>query len=117
MHKLLLILLLLSSNSYSACLDTAYSTFEINHCLIVELKAEKQKLNDTLQQAYKTSPNIKKEIKQSQLAWLAYKQSHCGAVHDLNAGGSLWRIVVPACVLRLTKLRINELYADFAETH
>jgi len=118
MNKLLLTsLLLLSFNSYSACLDSAYSTMEMRKCYVDEFKAEEQKLSDTLQQAYKTSPSITKEIKQSQLTWLGYRKSHCNAVYASYDFGSMRFIEEPACLVNLTKLRINELYTDFVETH
>ena len=61
--------------------------------------------------------NIAKEIKQSQLTWLAYRKSHCSAVYASYDFGTMRLIETPACMVRLTKLRINELYSNFVETY
>jgi len=89
----------------------------MRECYVNELKVEEQKLNNMLKQAYKVSPNIAKEIKQSQLTWLAYRKSHCSAVYASYDFGTMRLIETPACMVRLTKLRINELYSNFVETY
>jgi len=117
MNKLLLTsLLLLSFNSYSACLDSAYSTMEMRKCYVDEFKAEEQKLSDTLQQAYKTSPSITKEIKQSQLTWLGYRKSHCNAslILTLYCLGSTPSVSIPKIRLKESMALLPSLSLEMA---
>ena len=109
----ILLLLLISFNAYSACLDGALTTVDMRNCYIVELKVEEQKLNDTLNQAYKESSWIAKEIKQSQEAWVQYRNSHCDAIYSYYERGTMRFIAHPACMVEITKVRQKELYIDF----
>ncbi len=112
-HKLIPLSILLSLGVHSACLDDAYTTADMSNCYTAELKVEDQKLNVVLNKAYKESSWIAKEIEQSQVAWLQYRDTHCSAIYSYYERGTMRFIARPSCMVELTKKRQKEIYINF----
>jgi uncharacterized protein YecT (DUF1311 family) len=122
--KSFLLLFLISSHLYaatddvySACLESAKTTLSITDCHIVELKSVERTLNDTLNNAYRESSWIENEIRQSQEAWVQYRDTHCSAIYSYYENGTMRLIAHPSCMVELTKQRQEEIYTNFVKSY
>ena len=104
----------MSFDTLSDCLDDAYTTIDMSNCYTAELKMEEQRLGMTLNEAYNESNWIAKEIKDSQIAWVQYREAHCKAVYSYYEKGTMRFIAHPSCMIELTKKRQQEIYINFA---
>jgi len=89
------------------------STMEMRACFISELKVEEQKLSSALEKALKSSDWVAKEIKQSQNAWIKYRDAHCGAVWSSDSPGTMRLISYPSCLVNLTRQRTKDVLRSF----
>jgi len=110
-----IIFLMLGSANASECNRNA-STLEIRDCLVGELWAQDMKLEKVLNEALNSSSWVAKEIQVSQKSWSDYRDTHCSAVYALSGRGTIRLIEAPACMIELTKQRINTLSKYFV-TH
>jgi uncharacterized protein YecT (DUF1311 family) len=115
--KVILLLVILSHNVNSnTCLDGAETTQDMSDCYSRELKIEGQKLDVILSKAYNESSWIIKEIKESQMAWIQYREAHCKAIYSSYENGTMRFIAHPACMVELTKTRQEEIYTNFIKS-
>jgi uncharacterized protein YecT (DUF1311 family) len=114
-NKLIPLSILLGFNAHGACLDDAETTQSMSDCYTVELKVEERELDTMLNKAYKESSWITEEIKQSQVAWLQYRNAHCNAVYAYYERGTMRFIAHPSCMVELTRQRNNQIYTNFVK--
>ncbi len=80
-------------------------------CLSKVRKKVDQELNQRYQNALKRwsdDPN-NDELRQTERAWVAYRDAACKAEGDLYKGGTIMPSVELSCVIRLTRQRIAEI--------
>jgi len=97
------------SQAYNACMDKASSTTSMVECIGAEHNAQDAKLNA----AYKTlmgalSPDRKKQLREAQRAWIAYRDANCEFYFDPD-GGTIARLQANQCMLSMTAQRAAEL--------
>lgn len=110
MKKLLLLAtsLVFSAGAWADC-SNSKSLMETQKCLNLEAGQLKRELDEVLKTASE-STNAQKELKTTQIKWLAYKESQCGDFVVADAQGSPATIVVDlACQTDLYKERIGFL--------
>jgi uncharacterized protein YecT (DUF1311 family) len=97
------------------CKNT-FTTIEINACIGDALENENKVLGLYLSKAkerYANQVTVITSIHQSQQDWLVYRQSHCDAVYDIWSDGSIRGLMFGECMLKLTKQRTHQIWADY----
>ena len=97
------------------CAD-AQSQAEMNICWGKEYKAADTKLNATYQEFMsKLDESEKVQLKNTQLAWLKYRDANCEFVADRYKGGSMRPMIAAICLADVTNNRTTELKAQMKE--
>ncbi|MCP3672081.1 MAG: DUF1311 domain-containing protein [Gammaproteobacteria bacterium] len=94
----------------------ASTTLEINECLSLDLDSANQVMRTYLDKSLeqkKNDPVSVESIKQSQAAWIAYRDAQCGAVFDTWRTGPIRVSMDLECRLELTYIRTRVLWASF----
>ena len=98
------------SKQHTACMDkTGGTTAGMIECITAETKRQDLRLN----KAYKAvmadlSPERKKQLQESQRAWIKFRDANCGFYDDPD-GGSLARVSANDCMVTSTAARAREL--------
>ena len=61
-------------------------------------------------------PNLQQSLKNTQLAWITYKEKTCQFEYDLWGNGSMRHTAAAECLLRETSSRTIELYGIYANS-
>lgn len=94
------------------------NTRELNQCAALALEKAEQGMKryfDASVARWEHSPRLAAEIADSQRHWQAFKTSHCAAVFELNAGGSIRVAAITGCHVALTRTRTRELWATWLQ--
>jgi len=118
--KITLILLLFFSHSIYAeekldC-ENPLSTTAMNICANQAVELENDSLDKYLAKArekYSDSPEIVEALNNSQESWLVYRKSYCNAISVQWSGGTIQGVMFSSCMLKLTKRRIHNIWADY----
>jgi len=117
--SLFLLLTAVSFASYSEeavdC-DNAISTLEINYCAGLELGRAEDEMNAYLQASFKHNsydPELVKAMKDAQLAWQGYVDSHCDSVYIQWREGTIRGVMGLTCQTQLTKQRTHVIWENF----
>jgi uncharacterized protein YecT (DUF1311 family) len=70
--------------------------------------AELNKLYKEIEGRLKDDADTKKLLVSAQKAWLGFRNAECGFAASVNAGGSIYPMVVAACNDQLTRSRIKD---------
>ena len=89
----------------------AQTTAEIAECAGKEYKKADSELNKVYRQLMEKldDPGHKSALKESEVAWLKYRDSNCDFESYLNRGGTIYPIVNTGCRTRMTQARTSEL--------
>lgn len=118
LHTLLLLALPLPTfaqtiNPHPDC-ESPQNTIEHAVCAGLALEQAEQQMRqylDATMARWKHLPALSKAIAESQTRWEAYRDSHCWAVAELHAGGTIQGAAGTGCRTALTRARTRELWA------
>ena len=114
--KFLFSILILSTSLSAFALDckNAVTDYDMRECEGIRLKAADDSLNKNYAELRTIlDAGSKNEIKQAQLAWIAFRDAECVFSSDVNKGGTLGRLSEMSCLTRLTKKRASELKNEY----
>ena len=95
--------------NYSCSRD---SQAEANECVSARYKAMDEDLNaiyGQLMQTMESAPEDQERLRQSQRAWIAFRDADCHSVGAEFSGGSLAPYVTATCAYELTAQRLQQL--------
>jgi len=96
--------------SYQICLDNATSTFDMKICNVNELEYQDRLLNRYYREIMrKLSKDEKQKLKKAQRAWIKYRDAKCDAEGKEMRGGTGESLLIGACLVETTKVRVKEL--------
>jgi uncharacterized protein YecT (DUF1311 family) len=82
----------------------------MNICADRDYRAADAVLNKTYRQALdKLDEDGRALLKESERAWIAFRDAECRYEAAPNQGGSIYPLIYSGCLTRLTKVRIAEL--------
>jgi uncharacterized protein YecT (DUF1311 family) len=88
----------------------ATTQFDMNECAGREYKKADAELNKVYQQLMRASaPEEQPKLKAAQLAWLKFRDAQCDYESALNAGGTMYSMVVDYCLADVTQARTKQL--------
>jgi uncharacterized protein YecT (DUF1311 family) len=91
-------------------------TPEINFCSQEAYNEADANLNQVYQTVLNPlSGREQEQLTDTQLAWLAFRDAHCGAVTEPMVGGTGYLAFLNGCLTELTEIRIGQLQQDQAE--
>ncbi len=96
--------------------NNAITTYDMNRCAAKEVEAADIRLEQYLAKAkekYADDKAVFKSIENGQMAWLAYRKTHCDSVREIWSGGTIRGVMVSGCKLQLTKERTHTIWADY----
>lgn len=96
--------------------DNASTTYEMNYCLRVELKAADEKLDYYIKEArvfYSDRGSMADTIETTYQKWTEYRFSYCSAVGAVYAGGTISGVMYYACMTNMSYRFINNFWDDF----
>ena len=123
-RKFLIIMPLLASfavvsraQDYESC-DQFGTTYDIASCLSRDFVIAQGKLKTTYERALASAkqfyePQDVKNLQEAQKAWLVYRETTCTAEYGLWGRGSGGPSARTACLLRITRVRIEDLTEAF----
>jgi len=86
--------------------------FELNQCAAKEYQAADAALNKVYGQLMsKLEDNHKAKLKQSEIAWLKFREANCEFSSFINEGGTAYPMVYNGCLTSMTNDRTKELKA------
>lgn len=89
---------------------------EMNQCAGNAFKAADAALNHVYQRlAAKLDNNERVQLKETQTAWLKYRNSNCEFVADQYKGGSIRPMIYGYCLANVTRKRTSELRSQIKE--
>ncbi|MBS0470513.1 MAG: DUF1311 domain-containing protein [Proteobacteria bacterium] len=101
-----------ASPAFAAGCDTAPNQNLANTCAEDAYKAVTAKINAIYKRVLaKYDPEGQALLRQSERAWIAYRDAECAFRNSGNAGGSIWPMVHFGCLTALTEARIKDLEA------
>jgi uncharacterized protein YecT (DUF1311 family) len=120
MSKHILLLFLVSATAWAQqpsasidpCKPDPVSQMQMNLCADYQFKQSDARLNRVYQKAMqnlKGDSGALDSLKQSEVAWLSYRDFQCKAAGRLYAGGSMAPLAVSGCLKTLTDQRIDAL--------
>ena len=117
MHYVLLIFALLSplASAEPDC-ENAFTTVAINRCLAIELEAAEATLEEYLAKSrnrYDDDSHVIESLAKAQEAWLVYRESHCGSVHDIWRDGTIRGTMSISCSIRLARQRTHDVWTAY----
>jgi uncharacterized protein YecT (DUF1311 family) len=106
-----------SAQVYESC-DRFGTTYDIASCLSRNLVIAQAQLKTTYERALASAkqfyePQDVKNLQEAQKSWLAYREATCTAEYGLWGRGSGGPSAHTACLLRITKVRIEDLTEAF----
>lgn len=98
------------SKQFTACMDKSGGvTQDIVECIGAETQRQDLRLNKSYRALMVTlSPERKKQLQETQRAWIKFRDSNCNFYFDPD-GGSIARISANDCVMTMTANRAKEL--------
>lgn len=105
------------SRAYDICMDNSGGvTSEMINCIQMETKSQEARLNHVYRKLMsKLPPNKQSELRNTQRAWLKYKNSATQA--EANQLGSLALITSQSLYLELTTTKADELQQKLEDLH
>lgn len=108
----------LNANAELDC-KNAMNTLEINACAEQEQQLVEKKLNQTYQAVMQmmSQPDlpsmsfaaVKKDLLESQRAWITFRKKDCDALYDFYIDGSIRNVVYISCMQKHAERRIDDL--------
>jgi uncharacterized protein YecT (DUF1311 family) len=95
------------ANPYPACVKSATSESDMEHCYGAELQQLQGQLSAALKRSYSILGT--KAVKATQAQWVKYQRSECNLEASVNNGGSIVPLDVISCELQLTAGRIDQV--------
>ena len=99
------------------------STLQINACFASGLKRVETELNLNYDKAMRAlsapdEPGVPRskwrtELRETQRAWIMFRQKNCDALYELSAGGSIRTMRYLTCMARHTEARAKELQEEY----
>ncbi|WP_157953017.1 lysozyme inhibitor LprI family protein [Limnobaculum parvum] len=99
--------------------NNAMNTLEINACAEQEQQKVEQKLNQTYKAVMQmmSQPDlpgmsfaaVKKDLLESQRAWITFRKKDCDALYDFYIDGSIRNVVYISCMKKHAERRIDDL--------
>ena len=96
----------------AACYERDYSQQAMNRCAGEAYERADRALNaqwEKLVTHFDGQSTTRKLLRDSQNAWLKYRDAHCELNAYDNVGGSIYPLVVSGCLADLTRKRTSEL--------
>ena len=96
--------------------EKACTTIDVNRCMSIDLAEVEKVMEKYLAKSlerYKEDKVSLKSIEESQDLWLAYHNSHCGAVYDTWRDGTIRTSMGLGCKIDLTQQRTKKLWLYF----
>ncbi len=96
--------------------NNAMTTYEMNQCAIIDVKAADTRLEQYVEKAkekYRENSAVVKSIDDGQLAWLAYRKAHCDSIHTIWSEGTIRGVMVSSCKLALTNERTHTIWSNY----
>lgn len=95
--------------------DRPLTQIELNNCTHLEYQEVDLKLNQVYQQlrAKKQNPEQEKQLINTQLSWLKFRDLNCEYAASRYQGGSMQTLIYSSCLIRLTQERIQHLESYF----
>ncbi len=111
--------LLATHMAVAAPCDDLEDTVEINACLHGEVAKAEDELDRYLEASrtrHADASDAVVSMEAAHGAWLRYRDSHCFAVYDLWADGSLRGAQLATCLLELTRRRTHDIWSVYLST-
>ncbi|VEP17303.1 conserved hypothetical protein [Hyella patelloides LEGE 07179] len=91
--------------------DRPVTQIELNNCAHLEYQEVDLKLNQVYQQLRekRQNPEPEKQLINTQLAWLKFRDLNCEYAANRYQGGSMQTLIYSSCLTRLTQERIQHL--------
>ncbi|QRZ16191.1 DUF1311 domain-containing protein (plasmid) [Paracoccus methylovorus] len=91
------------------CMDTAKDQIQMTQCAAADLQSSDATLNKLFQQIRQRLADDPKALglfRDTQRAWIAFRDAECSFAAATSKGGSIWPMVHDICLNNLTKQRI-----------
>lgn len=103
---------------YEECMKRKklFSDYNLSICLFQEHNSIDKKLNVSYVKLMKLLPlSGQKKLRNSQRAWLKFRESECDFVSYQEEGAKMSRVIFAGCYLKMIKKRLSELdeYLNF----
>lgn len=94
----------------------AQTQLEMNMCWGSQYKAADAQLNSVYREfTSKLSPEETTQLKNTQLAWIKFRDANCEFVADAYKGGTIRPMIAAMCLADVTNARTSELKAQMKE--
>ena len=102
-------------NAIDPCVD-AKTTIEMNQCIFDQVKAAEAELKRYLEESRRRlagDPKTLAALEESQKAWLAFREAHCGAIYQYWREGTIRGSMEGNCLLDQTWRRTHDLWEAY----
>lgn len=92
------------------------NTLEMNSCIgkeVAAAEAELQTYMDKALERYADDAAVSELMVESQNAWLAFRNVHCEATHEMWSGGSIRGVMLGGCLRDVTRQRTHQVWQTY----
>lgn len=103
------------TGNYNECISKAVTTADTSNCIAEEDKVIDKQLNESYTQLLKfLSLSGQKKLKNSERAWLKFREEECKFSGHAMEGGTGEQVLISSCYLTMTKERLVLLNRELA---